>query len=234
MSLATAASRPTPEVGAECVSSARSDLSGGRGVTRAPTGKATQPPLPDVVLHDRLATREAMLRLEPLEDPPRRMPLLARPPLILLQDPVDDAGEPVELGPRRRLAAPVPRRHGKPQHLGHRLGVDAEDPSRLPLAHPLRMAGTPNPRVEIHDFHPHGLPSAVVTKGEAALLFHAAAAGLPSRSLRDFLSDALTPERASSSWVWRRWPCSWRFCTWRSVSWRRRGDVTEAEARAAL
>jgi hypothetical protein len=32
--------RPTPEVGAECVSSARSDLSGGRGVTRVPTGMA--------------------------------------------------------------------------------------------------------------------------------------------------------------------------------------------------
>ena len=30
--------RQTPEVGAECVSSARSDLFGGRGVTRVPTG----------------------------------------------------------------------------------------------------------------------------------------------------------------------------------------------------
>ncbi len=30
--------RPTPEVGAEYVSSARSDLSRGRGVTRVPTG----------------------------------------------------------------------------------------------------------------------------------------------------------------------------------------------------
>ena len=44
----------------------------------------------------------------------------------------------------------------------------------------------------------------------------------------------IRPRAASSSWVWRCWPCSWRFCTWRSVSWRRRGDVTEAEARAAL
>jgi hypothetical protein len=125
----------------------------------------TQSPLPDVVLHDRLATREAMLRLEPLEDPPCRMPLLARPPLILLQDAVDHRQQWVELGPHRRLAAPVPRRHGKPQHLGHRLGVDAEDPSRLPLAHPLRMAGTSNTRIKFHDFHPQGLPSAVVTKG---------------------------------------------------------------------
>ena len=124
-----------------------------------------QPPLPDVVLHDRLATREAVLCHQPLKYPPRRMPLLARPPLVLLQDPVDHRQQRVELGPHRRLAAPVPRRHGKPQHLGHRLGVDAEDPGRLPLAHAIHMAGTPNPRIKIHDFHPKGLPSAVLTKG---------------------------------------------------------------------
>jgi hypothetical protein len=41
-----------------------------------------------------------------------------------------------------------------------------------------------------------------VTKGEAALLFHAAAAGLPSRSLGDFLSDALTPESNPVEQVW--------------------------------
>ena len=35
---ATTLPRPRPEVGAECVSSARSDLSGGRGVIRVPTG----------------------------------------------------------------------------------------------------------------------------------------------------------------------------------------------------
>jgi hypothetical protein len=33
---------------------------------------------------------------EPLEDAPRRVPLLARSPSVLLQDPVDDAGEPIE------------------------------------------------------------------------------------------------------------------------------------------
>ena len=64
-----------------------------------------------------------------------------------------------------RAACAVLRRHGKPQHLGYRLGVDAEYPGRLPLAHPLHMAGTPNPRIKIHDFHPQGLPSAVLTKG---------------------------------------------------------------------
>ena len=124
-----------------------------------------QPPLPDVVLHDRLAAGEAVLGPQPLEDAPRRVPLLARPLPVLLQDPVDDAGEPIELGPRRRLAAPVARRHRKAQHLRHRLRVDAEHPRRLPLAHPLHMAGAPNPRIEIHGLHPPGLPSAVRTEG---------------------------------------------------------------------
>jgi hypothetical protein len=124
-----------------------------------------QPPLPDIGLYDRLATSKAMLGLESLEDAPRRVPLLTGTLPILLQDPVNDAGEPVELGPRRRLATPVPRRHRKPQHLRHRLRVNPEHPCRLPLAHPLHMAGTPNPRIKIHDLHPPGLPSDTRTKG---------------------------------------------------------------------
>jgi hypothetical protein len=124
-----------------------------------------QPPFPDVGLHDRLATREAVLGPQPLEDAPRRVPLLARASPVLLQDPVDDAGEPVELGARRRLAAPVSRRHRKAQHLRHRLRVDAEHPRRPPLAHAVHVAGAPNPRVEIHSLHPPGLPSAVGTEG---------------------------------------------------------------------
>src|SRR5215210_1046492 len=101
--------------------------------------------------------------------------------LVLFQDPVDGAGEPVELGACRRLAAPVARRHRKAQHLRHRLGVDAEHPRRLPLAHPLHMAGAPYPRVEIHSLHPPGLPSTTGTESRrSALQFRAAAAGLPS------------------------------------------------------
>src|SRR3954447_15994440 len=140
-----------------------------------------QPPLPDIGLHDRLAAREAVLGLEPLKDAPRRVPLLARPRPVLLQDPVNDAGEPIQLGPHRWFAAPVARRHRKPQHLRHRLRVDPNPPRRLPLAHPLHMAGTPNPRIQIHSLHPSGLPSATRTKGWAALQFRAAAARLPSR-----------------------------------------------------
>jgi hypothetical protein len=124
-----------------------------------------QPPLPDIGLHDRLAAGEAVLGPQPLEDAPRRVPLLARALPVLLQDPVDHPGEPVELGPRRRLAAPIPRRHRKAQHLRHRLRVDPEHPRRLPLAHAVHVAGAPNPRVEIHSLHPPGLPFAVGTEG---------------------------------------------------------------------
>src|SRR3712207_9389682 len=72
-----------------------------------------QPPLPHVGLHDRLPAGEAVLGPQPLEDAPRRVPLLAGPTAILLQDPVNDARERVELVAHRRLAAPVarPQRH---------------------------------------------------------------------------------------------------------------------------
>src|SRR3712207_8477499 len=56
------------------------------------------------------------------------------------------------------------------QHLRHRLRVDAEQPRRLPLAHPFHMAGAPNPRVEIHSLHPAGLPSATRTDRKSTRL----------------------------------------------------------------
>jgi len=132
------------------------------------------------------------------------LPAPQRPLPVLLQDPVDDAGEPIELGPRRRLAAPVARRHRKAQHLRHRLRVDAEHPRRLPLAHPLDMAGAPNPRIQIHSLHLPRLPSTTGTESRrSALQFRAAAAGLPSRfregvSLRR--SQAADAVRARIDW----------------------------------
>ena len=122
--------------------------------------------LAHLVAHRRLGHRSVWKLLQdPPMDAPRRMPLLARPPLILLQDPVDDRQQRIELGPYRRLAAPVPRRHREAQHLRHRLRVDAEQPRRPPLAHPLHMAGAPNPRMEIHSLHPPAPSARVGTKG---------------------------------------------------------------------
>ena len=47
-----------------------------------------------------------------------------------VQDRVDDAGEPVQLGPPYRLRPPIPRRRRIAQHLLHRPAVDAEPPNR--------------------------------------------------------------------------------------------------------
>ncbi len=77
---------------------------------------------------------EAMLVAEPLEDPFGRVPLFARrrtvdPPCgSTLKNAIDDAGEGIQLGAADRLAAPIARRHRKPQHLGDRLAVKPKYP----------------------------------------------------------------------------------------------------------
>jgi hypothetical protein len=53
------------------------------------------PPTGNVVLHDRDATREAVLVAKPLENPLRRVLLLLRPTFVVGQDIVDDCDEPV-------------------------------------------------------------------------------------------------------------------------------------------
>ena len=59
--------------------------------------------------------REPVLVAQPLENPVRRVPLLARHLRIgvRLQDRVDDAGEPVQLRPPHRLPPPVVVKRGK-------------------------------------------------------------------------------------------------------------------------
>ncbi len=91
---------------------------------RLPTG-------PDIILHDRIPAREPVLVAQPLENPVRRVPLLARHLRIgvRLQDRVDDAGEPVQLGTPHRLPPPVARRRRIAQHLLHRPAVDPEPPT---------------------------------------------------------------------------------------------------------
>ena len=82
------------------------DLGMARRVMQGNKGLAHRPPLrPDVVLDDGVAAREPVLVPKTLEDPIRRVPLLARhirgP--VRLQDRVDDAGEALELRPPHRL-----------------------------------------------------------------------------------------------------------------------------------
>src|SRR6188472_4578795 len=71
------------------------------------------PTHPHVVLDRRVAAPVAVLVTQPLEDPLRRMPLLGRYRGIVVQNLIDDPGEPVELRPRRRSAPPIAWRHRK-------------------------------------------------------------------------------------------------------------------------
>ena len=106
-----------------------------------------QPALVHIVLHDRQPASEAVLVPKALEDPLRGVTLLRRTALILLEDPVDDPNEGVQLRSRRRLLAPVPRRHREHHHLGHRPRVDPEPSRRFALAQPLDLNRIANPSV---------------------------------------------------------------------------------------
>jgi hypothetical protein len=74
-----------------------------------------------IVLHDRGATREAVLVLEPIEDPLGRVPLLGRPLLVVAKYGVDHAQPRPQLGPFDRLLPLVAGRHRVREHLPNRL-----------------------------------------------------------------------------------------------------------------
>jgi hypothetical protein len=119
------------------------------------------PPAGDIVLHDRDATREAVLVTQALEDPLRRVLLLLGNTFVVTQDLVDDRDERIE--PRPHIAM----RHGEHHHLADSPGIDPEPPRRRPLAQPLDLNRISNLRVELHLLHPPpsaergtGLPAA--------------------------------------------------------------------------
>ena len=123
------------------------------------------PPGTHIVLHDGVTAAEPVLVAKTLEDPVRRVPLLARHLRIRvrLQDRVDDAGEPVQLGPPNRLPPPIPRRRRIAQHLLHRPAVDPEPPPGLVMAQTLLDNRQSNRRIELHAVHPP--PRAKTDKG---------------------------------------------------------------------
>ena len=65
------------------------------------------PPIPDIVLDDRVAASEAMLFAPPIKHPPGGMVLLAMHVPIPVEPGVDDLGEPIQLRPLDRNLAPV-------------------------------------------------------------------------------------------------------------------------------
>jgi hypothetical protein len=74
----------------------------------------------------------------------------------------DDADEPVQLRPLRRLAAAIARRNREPHHLGNRPGINTEAASRLPMAQTFPLNGKANASIQIHVLHPQ--PSAQKAK----------------------------------------------------------------------
>ena len=77
---------------------------------------------------------------------------------IILQDPVDDAGVGLQLGPSRRTLSPVPRRHGVGQHLAHRVPVQPKLSGDLPNALALHHHCPANPQIYVHSVHPSHHP----------------------------------------------------------------------------
>jgi hypothetical protein len=70
-----------------------------------------QPRIPHVILHDRVAAREGMLRFQPVVNPPRRVSLLFRLRLVVLQNLVHDSQPGTQLRARHRLRPLIARRN---------------------------------------------------------------------------------------------------------------------------
>jgi hypothetical protein len=154
--------------------------------------------LAHVILHDRVAAGEAMLGLEPLEHPLRRVPLLAVDLAIPLQPAVDDPGKGIQLRPLHRCGPPVARRNRERHHLPDAVARDVEMPRRLALAHALRASQTNLP-VHVHDKDPPALP--VARKGKGGRLLRRPQRAHPAATVADFLTAVLTrPQRAWAGW----------------------------------
>ena len=114
--------------------------------------------LPDVVLDRGVSAVEPVLVLQPLEDALGRVSLLPGTPEVVLQDPVNDAGVGLQLGPLWRSLSPVPRRHGVGQHLAHRVPVQAKLSGDLPNTLTLHHHRPANPQIYVHLIHPSHHP----------------------------------------------------------------------------
>ena len=104
-------------------------------------------PARDVILHDRNAAGKTVLVAQPLENALRCMPLLFWPVFVSCQDRIDHAGEGIELRPKRRLRAHIPRRHRVLQHLGNRSRINPEPLRRRTPTYALHPNRVPNPCV---------------------------------------------------------------------------------------
>ena len=124
----------------------------------------TKVPFANVILHDRLLARAAMFVTKTLEDPLRRVPLLAVNRAILFQNAVDDIRERRRLRALRRLASPISRRFRMQQYLGNRLAIDPELARSFPSAQTLTMTRQSHSSIKIHSVHPPPSIRSILTK----------------------------------------------------------------------
>ena len=111
-----------------------------------------------VVLDCGVSAVEAVLIPQPLEDALGGVALLPGTPEVVLQDPVDDAGEGLQLGSSGRGLSPVARRHGVGQHLAHSVPVQAKLSGDLPNTLTLHHHCPANPQIYVHSVHPSHHP----------------------------------------------------------------------------
>ena len=106
--------------------------------------------LSDVVLDRSVSAVEPVLVPEALEDALGGVALLPGTREVILQDPVDDSGERLKLGPSRRSLSPVARRNGVGQHLAHGVPVQPELSGDLPNTLALHHHRPANPQIYVH------------------------------------------------------------------------------------
>jgi hypothetical protein len=113
---------------------------------------------PNVVLHDRVAACETMLFSQPIEDPLGGVPLLGRPPLVIVQNGVDHAYPRPKLRAPDRLLSLVARWHRVLQHLPNRLSRQPKLPGYRTLTPALDTNRPTHTPVYLHLEHPSGVP----------------------------------------------------------------------------
>ena len=88
------------------------------------------------------------------------MARLLRAAAVFRQDPVDNLDKRIELRTANRLAASIPRRNRKPQHLLNSPAINPENTGSLASAHALDENRSPDPSIQFHALHPRPLPKA--------------------------------------------------------------------------
>ena len=172
--------------------------------------------LSDVVLDRGVSAVEPVLVPEPLEDALGRVALLPGTPVVVLQDPVDDAGVGLQLGTPGRDLSPVSRRHGVASILRTvsrcRPNVRAASrrliPSTITALRTRRYTSTLYIRRTIH-----GVGYNPMNDGGRYSIWSPILSNLPPT--RPTLTPPFTPRCSNSipqPWCWRSradWNCPW-------------------------